>query len=126
MEQEKKRVLVVDDDDAIRALVRTILLRQQLDVDTARDGQEALEKIDNDGYSVVLLDLMMPRLDGMGFLRLLEDRGDQHHPIIIVMTAATDGLIRQLTPKLVHGVIKKPFDVTELAHVVRECASLER
>ncbi len=57
----EKRVLVVDDDDSIRTMLAKIVERLDYHVETARDGIEAIEKIDGqDDFSVVLLDLMMP------------------------------------------------------------------
>src|SRR4051812_32856194 len=73
---DKKRALVVDDDDPIRTMLAKVVERQDLDVDTARDGIEAIDRIDQDGYSVILLDLMMPRVDGFGVLRHLQ----KYHP----------------------------------------------
>jgi CheY-like chemotaxis protein len=116
-------ILVVDDDAMIRNLVSTVLKRQGFEVDHASDGLEGLERLTEKRYSVVLLDLMMPRIDGLAFLeRLRKDFPKDQHPMILVMTAASDALVRQLDPGLVQGVVRKPFDIAELAAVVRECA----
>ena len=69
------RALIVDDDEPIRQMLTKIVERQNIDVDEARDGAEAIERIDNDGYCVILLDLMMPRVDGFAVLRHMRD----HH-----------------------------------------------
>ena len=58
------RVLVVDDEPAIRALIAKIVQRAGFVVDTARDGAEAIEKLDGGDYSVLVIDLMMPNIDG--------------------------------------------------------------
>ena len=55
-------------------MLAKVVERQNLDVDTARDGVEAIERIDRNGYSVVVLDLMMPRVDGFGVLRHMRER----------------------------------------------------
>ena len=68
-QQPRKKVLVVDDDDAIRTMVERVLKREQYDVESARDGYEAIEKLNRNDYATVLLDLMMPRVDGHGVLR---------------------------------------------------------
>ncbi|HWN67048.1 MAG TPA: response regulator, partial [Haliangium sp.] len=67
----EKRILIVDDDDAIRALVVTVLRRRGYRLDTARNGLEALEKLKNCRYSLVVLDLMMPRMSGYDVLDTL-------------------------------------------------------
>src|SRR5688572_30086439 len=99
---ERADVLVVDDEDQIRTLVATILRRHQLKVDTARDGREALEKLRQRSYSVILLDLMMPKIDGFGVIAELRKGFLQQPPIVFVMTAAVDEMIRQLDPTVVH------------------------
>ena len=117
---DTKTILVVDDDDGVRSLVRAVLRRHGHNVDTARDGAEALQKIREDTYSLVLLDLMMPKIDGLEVMRKIEDEGIISHALIVVMTAADDSLIAQLDRRRVHGVIRKPFDIEELAEIVTE------
>lgn len=120
MTGSNKPILVVDDDDGVRSLVRAVLRRHGHSVDTARDGAEALKKIREDGYSLVLLDLMMPKIDGLEVMRMIEDEGIVSDALIVVMTAADDSLIAQLDRRRVHGVIRKPFDIEELAEIVTE------
>lgn len=120
MTGSNKPILVVDDDDGVRSLVRAVLRRHGHSVDTARDGAEALQKIREDGYSLVLLDLMMPKIDGLEVMRMIEDEGIVSDALIVVMTAADDSLIAQLDRRRVHGVIRKPFDIEELAEIVTE------
>lgn len=115
-----RTILVVDDDDGVRSLVRAVLRRHGHNVDTARDGAEALQKIRDDGYSLILLDLMMPKIDGLEVMRKLEEEGIVSHALIVVMTAADDSLIAELDRRRVHGVIRKPFDIEELAEIVTE------
>jgi two-component system alkaline phosphatase synthesis response regulator PhoP len=67
-----KRVLIVDDDDPIRTMVERVLRRARFDVGSARDGYEAIEKLARNDYRAILLDLMMPRIDGLGVLHFLE------------------------------------------------------
>src|SRR5207245_2684504 len=62
------RALVVDDDDPIRKMLATLVALHGFDVETARDGAEAIERLDEDGFTLVVLDLMMPRVDGYAVL----------------------------------------------------------
>jgi DNA-binding response OmpR family regulator len=71
---DRKRALVVDDDEPIRTMLAKVVERQDFDVDTASDGAEAISKLSQDGYNVVLLDLMMPRVDGFAVLRYLQGK----------------------------------------------------
>ena len=69
---KEKRILVVEDDDAIRALLFTVLRRRGFKVDTAPNRAHGLERFNHCGYSLVLLDLMMPVMSGYEFLERLE------------------------------------------------------
>src|SRR3954451_11721027 len=83
----KGRVLVVDDEPAIRALVAKIVERAGFSVDVAADGAEAIAKVNQTDYAVIVLDLMMPAVSGYEFVEFLEQRGGKR-PSVIVITAA--------------------------------------
>jgi DNA-binding response OmpR family regulator len=114
-----KRVLIVDDDDAIRALLFTILRRRRFAVDTARNGVEALARLRSCVYSVMLLDLMMPMKSGWDVLDELKKLPADARPVVIVLTAGNEP--RDLDPHLVAGSIRKPFDVELLMATVTAC-----
>jgi two-component system, chemotaxis family, chemotaxis protein CheY len=117
-------VLVVDDDAAIRNLVRLALQRSGLKCGTAADGLDAIERLRETRYTVILLDLMMPRLDGIGVINQLRETVDENdRPIVVVMTAFSDLEHASLDGTIVHTVIRKPFDLTELAGVLQSCVT---
>jgi CheY-like chemotaxis protein len=120
-ESEKKKILVVDDDDAIRLMVERVLRREQFDVESARDGFEAIEKLARNDYATVLLDLMMPRVDGHGVLRFLEQERPAPVPRVIVMTANIQGAFETAEATPVFRVVPKPFDIRQLVSHVKEC-----
>lgn len=111
------RVLVVDDEPAIRALVAKIVQRAGLQVETARDGAEAIERIDTGEYGVLVIDLMMPVVDGFGVIDYVRARGGRK-PAIIVITAGDSSSIRRLDGSMVHSVIRKPFDIDVLGDLI--------
>ena len=115
------RVLIADDDPSIRQLVCTIMKRERLAVDCVADGSEAIEKLREREYSVILLDLMMPRVDGFGVVDWIRNHPPQHKPIILVVTAYADQTFKQIDPNLVAGVLRKPFEVADLGNLVRLC-----
>jgi DNA-binding response OmpR family regulator len=119
---DRKRALVVDDDDPIRMMLAKIVERQGLEVHTARDGVEAIERIDRDSYSIILLDLMMPRVDGYGVLKHMQ----QHHPeqlaCTIIASAVPESEILKRFNMPVYGIHPKPFDMERLIADIRECA----
>ncbi|HEY2093549.1 MAG TPA: response regulator [Thermoanaerobaculia bacterium] len=115
-EQQSHRVLVVDDDEAIRKLIAAILRRRSFVVDTVANGEEALRKLAEHHYSLMLLDLMMPRVDGYTVIeRVNEQKIDVE---IVVVTAAGASQVNAIDRTRVRGVISKPFDVTQLVEVV--------
>lgn len=115
------KILVVDDDDAIRTMVERVLRREKYDVESARDGFEAIEKLARNDYGTVLLDLMMPRVDGHGVLQFLETQRPEPKPRVIVMTANMQGASSTATAQPVFRVLPKPFDIRELIDHVRQC-----
>ena len=119
--EKKKRALVVDDDDPIRAMLAKVVERQNLAVDTARDGAEAIQRIDANEYSVILLDLMMPRVDGYGVLKHMH----AHHPeklgCTIIASAVPETEILKRFNLPVYRIHAKPFDLGRLIADIKEC-----
>lgn len=120
--EDRLRVLVVDDDEAIRKLVTKLFEREDFHVDAARDGQEALDRLATDDFDVVLLDLMMPRVDGNGVLQFLETNVCEQKPKVIIMTANLSSAAESPHADKVAQVLPKPFDIRELIAHVRQCA----
>jgi CheY-like chemotaxis protein len=119
------QVLVADDDLAIRNLLATGLRRLGLSVDVAKDGAEALEHIERSEYSVVLLDMMMPRLNGIDVLNRL--KAFEKRPVVLLLTAMPYGYFDDLDSSIVAAIIRKPFDFWQVTEVVAEMvASVEK
>jgi CheY-like chemotaxis protein len=114
------RALVVDDDVAIRRLVTRILERRVFIVDDARDGAEAIEKLAVAQYDVIVLDLMMPRVDGAGVMKYLAEYHPAQLPTVIVMTAFGTSIVGRISPPPAH-FLAKPFDVHALLDEVQDC-----
>jgi len=92
------RVLVVEDDRAIRALVAKILERKGCVVDVAEDGDVAIAMLGSGAYDVLVLDLMMPRVPGTAVLAHMKEQTGRQ-PVVIVMSARSasrkSGLFRK-------------------------------
>lgn len=118
-----KRVLLVDDDPTIRELLGTVLRRRDLLVDEATDGSEALGLLKENSYAVVLLDLLMPNVDGFA---VLDDLGSAiSRPVVLVITGADRSLIKQLDAQRIHGIVRKPLDPEDLADLVVACVEIK-
>ncbi|MEO8216395.1 MAG: response regulator [Acidobacteriota bacterium] len=120
----EKKILVVDDDPAIRTLLCTVLRRQGLQVESAVDGLDALKKVRTlEGIALILLDVMMPNLDGPGFVTALRESNLGRLPMIVVITAGHEIGLERLDRQLVAGILRKPFDIFEVASMVNEALS---
>lgn len=116
------RILIVEDDVAIRGMLTAALGREALAIDGAPDGLAALEKLATTSYAVIIVDLMMPRMDGYAFLDAFRELQLPARPLIFVMTAYDDAALLKLDATLVHGYLKKPFDVEQVVPLVRDAA----
>lgn len=116
---ETRRILIVDDDQAIRRMLDRVFERNGFTVDCARDGFEAIEKLARHDYQVVLLDLMMPRVDGFGVIDFLRRTNESTLRKVIVLTASSMG---RACEEPVVRVVSKPFDIHQLVCTAKECS----
>lgn len=114
--------LVVDDDSGLQGLFSTLLARNGFSVDCAPNGRQAFEYLKRGSYSVILLDLMMPDVNGFELLERLERDSPSLLRRVIVLTGAAQRVVDGLDPKRVWGVVRKPFDINDLMKATKECA----
>lgn len=117
----RPRVLVADDDSSIRQLLSTIVRREGMDVDSVSDGSDAIEKLKENSYSVILLDLMMPRVSGFEVIEYLKKNPPEMKPVVLVISAYADQRVRGVDASIVAGVLRKPFEVGDLGAIVSLC-----
>jgi CheY-like chemotaxis protein len=118
---EGKRILVVDDDLAIRVLLQAVLRRMNFSVELAEDGQKGLDKLRDTPYDLVLLDLMMPRVNGYEFIESVRNDPSLSKPHIIVFTAAGQRGVEKIPANSVCNAILKPFDLEKFLEMIGEC-----
>jgi len=118
--QAHTRVLVVDDEPTIRDLVAEALSEAGFEIGTASNGVEALTVMQNWVPEVIVLDLMMPRLDGTGFTELMRLDPRYAEVPVLLLTAAYNGA-QAAVQMGACSWLSKPF---ELDHLVREVAAL--
>lgn len=107
-----KKVLVVDDEKLIVKGIRFSLIQDGMDVDCAYDGEEALEKAKNNEYDIILLDVMLPKMDGFTVCQMIRDFSDVP---IVMLTAKGEDMDKILG--LEYGAddyITKPFNILEV------------
>ena len=114
-----RKILVIDDDPAIRVLLQAVLRRMKFDVDLAEDGAAGLDKINSNGhFDLVLLDLMMPRLNGYEFIDRVSAQFDGNKPHIIVFTAAGKRGVDKIPEDSICASILKPFDLDKFIAMI--------
>jgi DNA-binding response OmpR family regulator len=116
-------IVVVEDDEVVRSLVRMALEEEGYEVLTAENGQSALALVSQRTPILILLDLWMPVLDGWEFVRAYRARTDGTAPIVALTTAVDNELRRHELP--VDEVLTKPFEVSELYAIVSRYAKGE-
>lgn len=96
-----QKILIVDDEQYIRELYEEVLTNAGYEVETAADGKEGYEKIKVGGYDLILLDVMMPYMDGVGILSELAENKPQktNGPIMLLTNLAYDPVISEALQK---------------------------
>lgn len=91
----KKSILIVEDEQDIQSLYKEFLTDAGFEVDTASNGEEGLAKISADKADIVLLDIMMPKIDGIGVLQILKDQKKKLPKIIMLTNLSHDGALKE-------------------------------
>jgi len=115
-------VLVIDDDQALRGLFTALLGRKGFTVDVASDGRVAFDQLVRHTYSVILLDLMMPNVNGFELLDRLGRDSPALLPRVIVMTGAAQRLVEKVDTSRIWGVIRKQFDIDNIVSSALACS----
>ena len=107
------RLLIVEDSDTLRESLRAGLSHEGFAVDVAADGEQGLDYARNNPYDVLVLDLLLPKLDGMSLLARLQDKEDRPHVLILTARDRVEDRVAGLN----HGAddyLVKPFAFDEL------------
>lgn len=86
MDNQAKKILIVEDDQFLREFYQELLAAEGYNIDTAADGEVGLNKIQNNDYNLILLDLMLPKKDGVQILRDLKVAPPKAKALIVVLT----------------------------------------
>jgi DNA-binding response OmpR family regulator len=111
------KVLIVDDEPDVLLLLRVNLEAAGYQTVLAADGETALNKIDESVPDVVLLDIMMPVMDGWGVLRALSERDGAPRVVVVSAKSSDRDIVRALTSGAL-DYVTKPFDPDDLVEVV--------
>ncbi|WP_211210917.1 response regulator transcription factor [Sporichthya polymorpha] len=117
------RVLVVDDDEPVRRLIRLNLELEGFEVEQAADGRECLTMVRTNPPDVITLDLVMPAIDGLtAAARLREAEHSRHIPLVLITAAATPRDRVRADEIGIDAVLTKPFAPQDLVATIRRVA----
>lgn len=114
-----RKILIVEDEELLRESYRIILSSEPYDVDVASNGQEALEKCRHTDYDLILLDLMMPIMDGPAFLEKYAAMASPTKVIILSNLSSGDELTRALDLGARSNILKASLSPKQLISTVR-------
>ncbi|HBF86510.1 MAG TPA: DNA-binding response regulator [Clostridiales bacterium] len=112
------KLLLVEDERDLSDAVKKVLEISKYDVKTAYDGEEALAILNAEKFDGVILDVMMPKLDGVSVLKILREKGDQTPVLMLTAKAETDDKVSGLDAGA-DDYLTKPFVVKELLARIR-------
>ena len=118
----KSRILVVDDEDALRTVLSSELANAGYDVSTASDGDEAITVVQNKKFDLVLLDIKMPKTDGFEVLKFIKKNLSQIK--VIMLTGFAD--LKNAIESKKHGAedfVSKPYDLVDLLTTIERVLS---
>ncbi len=122
---KKPRIMIVDDEPSVRSSLREWFLEDGFEVETAEDGLDALKKMDTGPFDLMIVDLKMPRMDGITLQRRLQEVDPGGTVIILTAFAAVDTAVESL--KLgAFDYVTKPVDPDDLSHTVRRALEQKR
>lgn len=119
---DKSKILVVDDEDALRTVLSNELTSEGYDVSTASDGDEAISTIQRGLYDLVLLDIKMPRLNGFEVLKFVKEK---HPKTKVVMLTGFADLKNAIESKKLgaEDFVSKPYDLVDLLTTIERVLS---
>lgn len=123
--EERAKILVIDDDESILESVKEILSQNGYIVHTAKNGQETLQKLEERVYNLILLDIILPDVQGLDLIEKLTDTLPKMRKVIITGYASLENAVRALNLGA-NAFIMKPISPVELIEVVEKELRLQR
>jgi len=128
-QQENLRVLAVDDEEGMREGIKRILKKKGYSVDTAEDGESAIDLLNTNGYHLAFIDLKMPGIDGFKVTEYINEKFSGRIVVVIVSALATVEAAVEVTRHGAFDFLVKPFTPTDLLQVteraVKQCQLLQ-
>jgi CheY-like chemotaxis protein len=114
-----KKILIIDDEKMIRLTTSILLKKEGIEVAEAVNGNEGLQKIEHEKPNLILLDIMMPIMDGWEVLDNIQ-KNENYNSIPVIIFTAGDFIEaeKKAKEKKVHGIIRKPFRLEKMLEII--------
>ncbi|KKP69912.1 hypothetical protein A2X44_01740 [candidate division CPR3 bacterium GWF2_35_18] len=121
MVEQIKKILIVEDDEFLSSLYKELLTEEGYNVDLMKDGQTGLDAAKKGGYDLILLDIMLPKMDGLQVLKTLEESNNEKNgPIVMLTNLGQDSIVRDALKNGASGfLIKSSMTPDQVLHEVR-------
>jgi DNA-binding response OmpR family regulator len=116
---KQRHILIVDDDDLLSEMLKMTLELEGFAVATAPNGADGIELVNSRKFDLIILDLVMPKMDGVKFLRIMNDTIADRPPVLVISASAGNQLGDQHKALGVVGVARKPLDPAGIVSRVR-------
>lgn len=120
---QQYRILIADDEDVIRFVLHEALQKEGYEIEEAAHGEEAVLKVRNTSFDLVILDIKMPRMDGIEALKEIQ-KIDPGMPVVMITAYGNSKIAMQAVREGAYDYFNKPFDVNEIRIVIKR--ALER
>lgn len=111
---DRAKILIVDDEPLIRDALAFKLTKDGYDVDTAEDGEKAIQKIESEEYQIIISDIMMPFISGFELVKILKERGTDA-PVLILTSLNSETAVLKAFDLGADDFMTKPFSPNELS-----------
>ncbi len=120
----KGKILVVDDEAKMRRVLQMILQKEGYEITTAKDGREALQKVERENFDLVLTDMKMPGLSGIDLLKKIRE-SDEEIPVIMITAYGTVETAVKAMKEGAHDYLLKPFEKDEMKIIVANALKMK-
>jgi len=123
---KEKKIMVVEDDKSINRLISYNLTKNSFDSESVYNGLEAEERLEKENFDIVVLDIMLPGVDGFHICKSIKENPAAFKTFVVILTAkceAHDKLYGALVGADYY--LTKPFSVTKLMHIINELAYIQ-
>ncbi len=120
------KILIIDDEKTVRAAIKKALKKEEYEILEAEDGKEGLALLKSEAPALVFLDLKMPDVDGISFLKKIKIKPDDSYHVVIITAHGEDKDINKCYKLGATSFLRKPLSMTEICCIAERCVNLQK